>query len=305
MEILNMLLLISFLIIILFILIIAVYSSLLERLLLAVFQNRLGPSLIGWNGPLQPWADFLKLLHKSFNRNLRYESKLLLVPILITILPLLSVLLLPYGGCKLVLIPYDSLLFFTLLSCTSVPFFILIIGSESKIVYLSIIRNICITSSYGVSFLLILIIPLIFVRYSSLCNISLDYNYCYIACLPIIPIIIIVVITKLHKVPFDITESEAELASGYLIEFSGMYLGLVIISGYMENIIICLLLVALYLPSYSILIQTFFLILLILIFYILRSFLPNIRFDTLILLHWMYIFPYILFIIIISSIILL
>lgn len=42
-----MLLLISFLIIILFILIIAVYSSLLERLLLAVFQNRLGPSLIG------------------------------------------------------------------------------------------------------------------------------------------------------------------------------------------------------------------------------------------------------------------
>jgi NADH-quinone oxidoreductase subunit H len=39
-------------------------------------------------------------------------------------------------------------------------------------------------------------------------------------------------LTELKKVPFDVSESEAELSSGYLIEYSGFNFALFIIAEY-------------------------------------------------------------------------
>ena len=42
----------------------------------------------------------------------------------------------------------------------------------------------------------------------------------------------IVLLTEIKKVPFDVSESEAELGSGYLIEYSGFNFALFIIAEY-------------------------------------------------------------------------
>ena len=39
-------------------------------------------------------------------------------------------------------------------------------------------------------------------------------------------------LTEIKKVPFDVSESEAELSSGYLIEYSGFNFALFIVSEY-------------------------------------------------------------------------
>ena len=50
--------------------------------------------------------------------------------------------------------------------------------------------------------------------------------------LPVALLFWIILLTEVKKIPFDVTESEAELGSGYLIEYSGIGFALFIISEY-------------------------------------------------------------------------
>jgi len=266
----------------------------LERKVIGYMQLRKGPNLVGPWGILQPIADGLKLFIKERIKPFKaspflfYASPVAFFFIALTLWRIVPVLV---SGIKISL----SLLFLITLSSLSV-YAVLGSGwaSNSKYALLGAIRGVAQTVSYEVRFGLILL-PLVFVvggwcfRLFSKEGILLLF--------PLLPLFVMWYISTLaetSRAPFDLTEGESELVSGYKVEYAGAPFALFFIGEYAKIIIMNLVRVILFLGGgapLNLFIFSIFVIVIKTTFFVfsfiwVRSSFPRIRYDQLMMLMW-------------------
>lgn len=245
----------SFITILVPLLLIVAYLTLLERKFIGSSQRRLGPNAVGFLGLMQPIADGVKLFFKETilptNANIII---FLSTPVFIFFFSILNWLIVPfkYG---VVFADIDlGILYFSAISSLSV-YGIISAGwsSNSKYAFLGALRSAAQMIAYEVSIGLILISVLF-------SGTSLNFSeivYFQETIWFIIPhfssfiLFFISALAETNRAPFDLPEAEAELVSGYNVEYSAMSFALFFLAEYANIILISILIILIFFGGWN------------------------------------------------------
>ncbi len=200
------------------------YFTLAERKILGAIQRRRGPNVIGVFGLLQPLSDGLKLLSKEViipsNSN---KIIFFLSPAISFFLSLLGWAVIPFNKYAILSDLNFGVLYILAISSLGV-YGIIMSGwsSNSKYAFLGSLRSTAQMVSYEVSIGFILCIILLSVGSLNLSDIvNAQQNAWFV--IPYLPLSLLFFISALaetNRHPFDLPEAEAELVSGYNVEYS-------------------------------------------------------------------------------------
>nr|YP_010692586.1 NADH dehydrogenase subunit 1 [Tricentrus gammamaculatus]WBV77327.1 NADH dehydrogenase subunit 1 [Tricentrus gammamaculatus] len=265
------------------------FFTLLERKVLSYIQYRKGPNKVGYLGLLQPFSDGLKLFCKEsvwpLNSNLIIYY---FCPVFSLVQSLFIWLIYPFAyNC----INFNyGLLFFLVCSSFSV-YGLMVCGWSSNSMYsmLGCIRSISQAVSYEISLSLILLCYFLLVdgyNFMVLGVYQLNVWFMFIS-LPVFMCWISCCMAETNRSPFDFSEGESELVSGFNVEYSSGGFALLFIAEY-SSIIFMSLITCLIFMGGNFLDFIFYLKLIFLCFcYIwVRSCLPRYRYDKLMYLAW-------------------
>ena len=219
------------------------YFTIAERKIMGAIQRRKGPNVIGYIGLLQPFADGLKLFSKETTLPTSADTIVFLfAPALTFILSLISWSIIPLD--KGILICDINLGIFYLFSVSALNVYgILFAGwaSNSKYAYLGAIRSAAQMLSYEISIGLTILNAIICSGSYNLNSIvtSQQKIWFIIPLLPIFFIFYISILAETNRHPFDLPEAEAELVSGYNVEYSAMTFALFFLSEYANMLLMC------------------------------------------------------------------
>jgi len=296
------------LILILPILISVAYFTLIERKILASIQRRRGPNVVGLFGLLQPLADGLKLFVKETILPSNADIVLfILAPILTFFLSLLSWVVIPFGFGMFYTELNIGVLYLLAISSLGV-YGIIIAGwsSNSKYAFLGALRSTAQMISYELTISFCILSVVVLSNSLNLINIVLAQKTIWY-CVPLFPIFIIFFISCLaetNRHPFDLPEAEAELVSGYNVEYSAMGFALFFLGEYANMLLMSSLTTILFLGGwlpifpfnfFNIFPGSFWFSLkvcfFVILFVITRAILPRYRYDQLMRLGWKVFLP--------------
>lgn len=170
-------------------------------------------------------------------------------------------------------------------------------SSNSSYSILGSLRSVAQSISYEVTFRISILIILIIINIINLNNLIYFQKYLYIIFFfyPISLILFIRIIAELNRTPFDLSEGESELVSGFNIEYRRGKFILIFLSEYSRILFLIFLFTLIFICS-NIFSVTFYLLIILILFFIvwLRITLPRIRYDVLIYFCWFFILPIIL-----------
>lgn len=312
--------LVKVLIIIIPLLISIAFITLAERKVLGYIQCRKGPNVVGVYGVLQPIADGLKLLIKEIIIPNHANSFIYIIaPILSLTFALSTWGVIPFGKNITLSDLGVGVLFIFAISSISV-YVILMSGwsSNSEYSFLGAIRAAAQMISYEISIGLIIISVVLCVGSLNLNDIIITQKLVWFI-VPLFPISImffVSILAETNRTPFDLTEGESELVSGFNVEYSSMSFALFFLAEYCHIILMSTFGVILFFGGWCVYwFDSFFLfrfmgmavkICFCIFFFIwVRASFPRIRYDQLMALLWKSYLPLSLaFVIIVASIIL-
>lgn len=218
------------------VLIAVAFFTVAERKIMGAIQRRRGPNVIGFMGLLQALADGLKLFVKE--TTLPSNSNLiifLLAPMLSFILSLISWSIVPFSSNVVIADINFGVLYLFAISSLNV-YGILLAGwsSNSKYAYLGALRSAAQMISYEISISFIVLTTVLCAGSFNLSTIVLAQTKTYFI-VPLFPMFVIFYISMLaetNRHPFDLPEAEAELVSGYNVEYSAMTFALFFLAEY-------------------------------------------------------------------------
>jgi NADH-quinone oxidoreductase subunit H len=279
------------------------YFTIAERKIMGAIQRRRGPNVIGFIGLLQPLADGLKLFVKETTLPTNANTGIFLfAPSLAFILSLIGWAVIPLS--EGVVLSDLNLGIIYLLAISSLNVYgILFAGwsSNSKYAYLGALRSAAQMISYEISIGFTILNVVVCAGSFNLSTIVLSQQKIWYI-VPLLPVFIIFYISMLaetNRHPFDLPEAEAELVSGYNVEYSAMTFALFFLGEYANMLIMStissILFLGGWLPIFNIFIfniipSTLWLsikICLGVVFFIVtRATLPRYRYDQLMYLGW-------------------
>lgn len=292
------------------------YVTLAERKVLASIQIRKGPNVVGVFGLLQPIADGVKLFAKETILPTHANKIIyLLAPILGFILSLIAWAVIPYDEGAVIADVNIGMLYIFAVSSISV-YSILMSGwsSNSKYAFFGAIRAAAQMISYEVSIGLIIISVIICAGSLNLTDIVMAQQEIWFF-IPLFPAFVMFFISSLaetNRAPFDLSEGESELVSGFNVEYSAMTFALFFLAEYGHIILMSLLNVVLFFGGWlspipgipnSPLWLALKTVLFVFAFIWVRASFPRIRYDQLMSLLWKNYLPLSLaFVIFVSSV---
>ena len=210
------------------------FITLLERKILGYRQRRVGPSKVRVLGFLQPIADAVKLfsnqIERPFSRNyLLY----FLSPVIGMCLILLIWVLVPLTtGFHNFL--YSTIIVVMLMRFGVYPLLLAGWSSNRKYALIGGLRGVSQTISYEIRLALIIMVFLIFLNRYCLERMLLNSAYARIfAVIPLITLLWLVsCLAETNRTPFDFSEGESELVSGFNIEYGSGGFALIFIAEY-------------------------------------------------------------------------
>ena len=209
-----------------FVLFFTLFCDWVERKIEARLQNRVGPSVAGPGGILQPLADFIKLLTKEDIMPL--DAKRLLfkaAPILSFSVMVFSVSLLPIDGSSA--IPGSSFagdLIFIMALVTIANFLLFLSGWASASPYGSLGAARVLTQflGYDIPLLMLALGPAFLAGSLSVAGIAASQQLPFIILAPWAFVLFIITLqAELEKDPFDIPHAESEVVGGLETEYCG------------------------------------------------------------------------------------
>ena len=274
------------------------YFTIAERKFMGSIQRRRGPNVIGFVGLLQPLADGLKLFVKETilpsNSNIYV---FLLAPLITFILSLIGWAVVPLS--KNVVISDINLGVLYLFAVSSLSVYGIITAgwsSNSKYPFLGALRSAAQMISYEVSIGFIIVNVCICAGSFNLSEIVLAQRKIWYV-IPLFPMFILFYISMLaetNRHPFDLPEAEAELVSGYNVEYSAMTFALFFLGEYANMLLMSafssILFLGGWLPLFNILPGSFWfslkVVIGVLFFILTRAALPRYRYDQLMHIGW-------------------
>ena len=279
------------------------YFTIAERKIMGAIQRRRGPNVIGFIGLLQPLADGLKLFVKETTLPTSANIGIfLLAPGLSFTLSLIAWAVIPFAEGVVICDINLGVLYLFAVSALNV-YGILFAGwsSNSKYAFLGAIRSSAQMISYELALGFAILCVAVCAGSLNLSNIVLAQKKIWFI-FPLLPIFIIFYISMLaetNRHPFDLPEAEAELVSGYNVEYSAMTFALFFLAEYANMLLMSTLAAILFLGGwlppfdnflFNLIPSTIWLCLKIAIgatFFILtRATLPRYRYDQLMYLGW-------------------
>ena len=230
------------------------YLTHIERKVFSAMQKRRGPNIVGFLGILQPLADGLKLLLKETIIPTKANILIFFIAPIITFgLSLVGWAVIPFDNGSVLSDLNLGILYLFAVSSLSV-YGIVMSGwsSNSKYAFLGSLRSTAQMISYEVSIGLVLICVIICSGSFNLSEIvkAQINNWYIIPLLPLFYIFYISILAETNRSPFDLPEAEAELVSGYNVEYSSMGFALFFLGEYSNIIIMSSLCVVLFLGGW-------------------------------------------------------
>lgn len=217
------------------------YFTIAERKIMGAIQRRRGPNLIGYIGLLQPLADGLKLFVKeTILPNSSNLSLFLLAPSFAFILSLMGWAVIPFAeGIVLCNLNLGILYLFAVSSLNVYSILFAGWSSNSKYPYLGALRSAAQMISYELSIGFAALTVALCAGTFHLTTIVLAQEKVWfiVPLLPIFLIFYISILAETNRHPFDLPEAEAELVSGYNIEYSSMTFALFFLGEYANMLI--------------------------------------------------------------------
>ena len=293
--------LIKILIIIVPLLIAVAYFTLAERKILGAIQRRRGPNVVGVYGLLQPLSDGLKLFAKETiipsNAN---KFIFIISPIITFMISLMGWAIIPYDKYSVLSEINIGVLYLFAMSSLGV-YGIIMSGwsSNSKYAFLGALRSAAQMVSYEVSIGFIIITIVVCCGSFNLQTIIESQKNVWFV-IPFFPLFLMFFTSALaetNRHPFDLPEAEAELVSGYNVEYSAMGFALFSLGEYSNMLLMSAFNVILFfggwLPPLQILsfIPGSFwfavkIVFFVILFIWMRAALPRYRYDQLMNLGW-------------------
>ncbi|TAK06203.1 MAG: NADH-quinone oxidoreductase subunit NuoH [Candidatus Manganitrophaceae bacterium] len=272
-----------------------------ERRLLAVWQDRLGPNRVGPFGTLQALADAIKLFTKEdWVPPFADKSVFVIAPAIILIAVLMSFVIVPFAPGLLLANLNIGLLFFLAMSSLSV--YSIVLGgwaSNSKYALLGGLRAAAQMITYEVFLGLSVMGPVLLAGSFRLTDIVEAQQELWFVVPQFLGFVLFLIagVAETRRLPFDLPEAETELAAGFHTEYSGMKFGMFFIGEYLGMILLSAMITTLYLGGWHgpflppivwfLLKSSFFLVL----FILLRASLPRPRLDQLMSFGWKVLLP--------------
>nr|YP_009178411.1 NADH dehydrogenase subunit 1 [Felis silvestris]AKE36195.1 NADH dehydrogenase subunit 1 [Felis silvestris]WJZ45509.1 NADH dehydrogenase subunit 1 [Felis silvestris] len=272
------------------------FLTLVERKVLGYMQLRKGPNVVGPYGLLQPIADAVKLFTKEPLRPLTSSMLMfIMAPILALTLALTMWIPLP--------MPYPlinmnlGVLFMLAMSSLAV-YSILWSGwaSNSKYALIGALRAVAQTISYEVTLAIILLSVLLMNGSFTLATLitTQEYMWLIIPAWPLAMMWFISTLAETNRAPFDLTEGESELVSGFNVEYAAGPFALFFLAEYANIIMMNILTTILffgafhspYMPELYTINFTVKTLLLTTTFLWIRASYPRFRYDQLMHLLW-------------------
>nr|YP_002836179.1 NADH dehydrogenase subunit 1 [Geisha distinctissima]ACI28663.1 NADH dehydrogenase subunit 1 [Geisha distinctissima] len=274
---------------IIFVLVGVAFFTLFERSVLGFIQFRKGPFKVGLMGLFHPFSDALSLFSSEFhfwffgNYFIYY-----FVPGLGLAVSLLMWLIYPFFFN---IICFNlGLLFFLCCSGLGV-YFIMIAGWSSNSIYslLGSVRSVAQSISYEVCFFLIILCLVVYIESFNLIDFFFFQFYVWFIfmCFPLFFVFFSCCLAETNRSPFDFSEGESELVSGFNVEYSSFMFSLFFLSEYSNMMFMSFFLVFFF---WGVDLMNFFFFLSVLFFVFcfiwVRGTFPRYRYDKLMYISW-------------------
>lgn len=282
---------------ILVVLLTVAFYTLLERKIIGLIHQRLGPNKLSFLGLLQPLIDAFKLLSKSYV--IPYHSNVLPYILSPYVSLLLSLLLWVFVVPRFFFISNTSvsiLCFSCITSMIVLPVITRGWSSNSKYSFIGSLRSVAQSISYEavLSTLIVLVIcfssTYSFLRVSNLSSSFMIYLfYIWLFCS----------LAESHRAPFDFAERERELVSGYNTEYIGALFAFTFLAEYSTVLVSCYVIVLLFFffSSFHFVYTPLLTLILSILLVIIRVTYCRFRYDLLMLAAWKSYLPCSLFLI--------